>query len=58
MEYTYIKRAENRAIDVFHSQEFDHKFIRGLLDDKSIIEVYSRYSIDSPLTYLFTCGLF
>lgn len=59
MEYTYIKKVGELAIDVFHSQEFDYKFIRKLLDRdaNSIVEVYSRTSIDYPLSYIFTCSI-
>ena len=59
MEYTYIKRVGANAVDVFHSQEFDYKFIRKLLDkdNNSIVEVYSRTSVDYPLSHLFTCSL-
>lgn len=58
MEYTYIMKVGAHAIDVFHSQEFDYKFIRKLLDrdPKSIVEVYSRTGIDYPLSHLFTCS--
>ena len=59
MEYTYIKKVGNYAIDVFHSPDFDYKFVRKLLDrdTKSIVEVYTRTSIDYPLSFLFTCSL-
>lgn len=59
MEYTYIKKVGNHAIDVFNSHEFDYKFVRKLLDrdTKSIVEVYTRTHIDYPLSFLFTCSL-
>ena len=59
MEYTYIKKVGSHAIDVYHSSEFDYKFVRKLLDrdTNSIVEVYSRTSIDYPLSHLFTCSL-
>lgn len=59
MEYTYIKKVGNHAIDVYHSPEFDYKFVRKLLDrdTKSIVEVYTRTSIDYPLSFLFACSL-
>lgn len=43
MEYTYIKKVGNYVIDVFRSPEFDHNFVRKLLDrdSKSIVEVYT-----------------
>ena len=59
MEYTYITKVGNYVIDVFHSPEFDYKFVRKLLDRdaKSVVEVYTRTSIDYPLSILFICSL-
>lgn len=58
MEYTYIVKIDEHAINVFHSEEFDHKFIRKLLDrdPKSNVEVYVRSGVDQPLSHLFTCS--
>ena len=55
MEYTYITKVGNYVIDVFHSPEFDYKFVRKLLDRdaKSVVEVYTRTSIDYPHSILF-----
>lgn len=59
MEYIYIEKVGNHAIDVLRSPEFDYKFVRKLLDrdTKSIVEVYTRTSIDYPLSFLFTCSI-
>ena len=59
MEYIYIEKVGNYVIDVFHSQDFDYKFVRKLLDRdaKSIVEVYTRTNVQHPLSILFVCSL-